>query len=192
MLQMISVGPKGELSGKELLFLAQHPEALAATLAKVEAAQRVLREQHDALDGKVALAGKAEEIVALREQAGRDAAQAAADREAAAAEEVSIREKATAEAERIISTATAEAANIVGVARTQADQIREAAETEKKNASARMATANQRHAELSAREAKAAEKEQAAQSALLEAAQIRDEFTRKHAALSAVIGELGK
>lgn len=121
---MMSAGGRGELTARELAVLIQNPDKFAAMLAEMKAEQ-------ERLDTKIALAGPAADIVRLRAEAVKTAADAKT-----AAEALLTKANATA------ATIQAEAVRQRDAAATLLSDARESAATVTQQAADALAAAN--------------------------------------------------
>lgn len=139
-----------ELSLSDALFLAQN----AAELEKLRAEWA---EREAGLDAKIALAGAADDILRLREEAQADRREAS---ETANAATRRLRE-ANAERDRIVTAAQNEAASILATARDQADTVIAAAAAKERHAAETLGQAESTRAEVEAAKATLAPRETA-------------------------------
>lgn len=182
-MSLSSVPTSTPLSAADALFMVQNPDKLAAVI-------KTMKDQQDALDARIALAGDADQIVALKAQAEKDANTAAAARDAAMADAAVAKQK--------VVDAQAQAAGIMADANTSARAVRDAAAADAASSNgaiadayvqlaADKAAAAGRSADLDAREAVIAERESIAEQAIAAAAASKSAYEARQAALTAAL-----
>lgn len=171
-----AIPDQSQMATSDWIFLAKNPEAVEAIMASFKAEQ-------DRLDAKVALAGDADQIIALRAAAQSDREDAATTLTAAAA---GISD-ANATAYRIVSDANGKAKEIVAQANADAE-ARAASVADREQAAANhKISLDARENTLAQAESRVAQKEVDAEAAIAGANQAKASYEARQAALSAAL-----
>lgn len=169
--------------------LLSNPEAYKRKLDDLESAQK-------AADERIALAGKAGEILQLRAEADKDrgaAADVLADAKAKADAMLSqaseVLSKAKSDAAAIASAAQADAASMLVATRAECEAMRKQSADELADAKSKSSEVKKAIAAANKREVEAQAAKYAATKAEFAANNLRDEFEKKLAKIKAAVGD---